>query len=60
VAKLIGYGLTVGTQSWVHHLEASLYVLEAKTVKDAVDDQVEPLDAWPPTGRGAGVKDDRA
>src|ERR1700730_5937838 len=36
------------------------HVLKPPAVENAVDDQVEALDARPPAGRGAGVEDDRA
>src|SRR5438874_9644093 len=35
------------------------HVLKPPAVENAVDDQVEALDARPPAGRGAGVEDDR-
>src|SRR5205823_8013433 len=36
------------------------HVLKPPAVENAVDDQVEALDAGPPAGRGAGVEDDRS
>src|SRR5260370_21614662 len=36
------------------------HVLKPPAVENAVDDQIEALDARPPAGRGAGVEYDRA